>query len=133
MGLSFVTGTWLLSGERLAAARRTSVTSALALEEPLGLLVDERLAPRPGDVLLVRVDSAGPGSALLPGDEVLVCHGEELPAGAEVSVVGLLVDGRCMPVTAGAPVPAAPRRLRERRLPLVPRARRLAARRTPAG
>ena len=115
MGHSLVTGTWLLAGERLHAVKRDARTAALRLEEPLAVIVDERLVPRPGDVLLARVDGAGPGSGLLPGDEVLVCHGEELADGTRVTPLGLLVDSRWNPVSVARRAMAPARRTRTRR------------------
>lgn len=104
-----VRGTWLISGERLAAFRRTAATAAVELEEPVALLVDERLTPRAGDVLLAQVEDAGALSGLLPGDELLVSHGDALPEGTRVTPLGLLVDARFNPVrvAGGTVLPAA--------------------------
>jgi hypothetical protein len=115
VGHSLVTGTWLLAGERLSAVKRAAPTAALRLEEPLALIVDERLAPRPGDVLLARVDAADIGSGLLPGDELLVSHGDPLPDGTSVTTLGLVVDARWNPVSVAARTVAPAPRTRVRR------------------
>jgi hypothetical protein len=117
VGHPFVTGTWLLAGERLGALKRVARTAELRLEEPLALIVDDDLAPRPGDVLLAQVDAAKTQSGFLPGDELLVAHGDALPEGVSVTLLGLLVDARWNPVSvASRTIPAAPRTRTRRRL-----------------
>lgn len=129
VGHRLVTGTWLLAGERLDAVKRAAHTAALRLEEPLAVIVDERLAPRPGDVLLARVDAATAESGFLPGDELLVSHGEALPEGMEVTPIGLLVDSRWSPITLArrATAPAGRTRGRRRLFGATVRAGRLPA------
>ena len=117
VGHPFVTGTWLLAGERLGAVKRAARTAELRLEEPLALIVDEDLAPRPGDVLLAQVDAAETQSGFLPGDELFVAHGDALPEGVSVTLLGLVVDARWNPVSVAArTIAAAPRTRTRRRL-----------------
>lgn len=78
------TGAALLS-QRVAAAKRAYTTRAFAPHEAVHLLDDAQQVPRPGDLLLARVDRLGKHAqleacdsrraALFAGDEIVVAYG----------------------------------------------------------